>query len=189
MGPVLKAFLLLIGSFVVAAAGLVAYVVSTGVSARAEPGPIETFAARSLRNLAIAGRARHLSNPVARGPETIAAGRAHFAEHCAVCHANDGSGDTMFGRGMWPKPPDLRGEQTQELSDGEIFYIIEHGIRFSGMPGFGNSIEEEPHESWHLVHFIRHLPDISESELAEMERLNPKPADGHQQSPAGRHTH
>lgn len=176
MKPVVKAFAWLVVLMVAAGAAVVAYVATAGVSARDEPGAIETFAARNLRNFAIARRARELSNPIERGPEIIAAGRAHFADHCAVCHANDGSGDTMFGRGMWPKPPDLRGQQTQNLSDGEIFHIIEDGIRFSGMPGFGTETSEGEKASWHLVHFIRHLPDISTSELAEMEKLNPKPA-------------
>jgi mono/diheme cytochrome c family protein len=178
MKPAVKAFAWLAIVLVAAGAVVIAYVASAGVSARDEPGAIETFAARTLRNFAIARRAPELSNPIQREPEIIAAGRAHFADHCAVCHANDGSGDTMFGRGMWPKPPDLRREETQNLSDGEIFYIIENGIRFSGMPGFGTETGEGEKASWHLVHFIRHLPDISRPELAEMEKLNPRPAGG-----------
>ena len=189
MKPVVKAFAWLV-LLVAAGAVVVAYVATAGVSARDEPGAIETFAARTLRNFAIARRARELSNPIQREPEIIAAGRAHFADHCAVCHDNNGSGNTMFGRGMWPKPPDLRREQTQKLSDGEIFYIIEHGIRFSGMPGFGSGTRDSEKASWHLVHFIRHLPDISPAELAEMKELNPKPAGQERhESPAQPHTH
>lgn len=176
MKPVMKSFLMLVVVMVAAGAGVVAYVAITGMSARDEPGALETFLARNLRNLAIARRARQISNPIERAPEIVAAGRAHFADHCAVCHDNNGSGHTMFGRGMWPKPPDLRKPNTQELSDGELFYIIEHGIRFSGMPGFGSGTDESERASWHLVHFIRHLPDISEAELAEMKKLNPQPA-------------
>jgi mono/diheme cytochrome c family protein len=190
MKPVVKAFLLLVVLLVGAGAGVVAYVAATGVSARDEPGAIETFLGRNLRMLAIGRRARHLSNPVERAPEIIAAGRAHFADHCAVCHANDGSGNTTYGRGMWPKPPDLRKEETQKLSDGEIFYIIEHGIRFSGMPGFGSGTSEGEKETWHLVHFVRHLPEISEPELAEMARLNPKPPQEERQHSLSKpHTH
>ena len=190
MKPVVKAFLVLVILVIAAGAGVVAYVATTGMSARPEPGRIETFLARNLRNLAIGRRARQLSNPVERAPDVIAGGRAHFADHCAVCHANDGGGNTTFGRGMWPKPPDLRKEPTQKLSDGELFYIIEHGIRFSGMPGFGSGTSEGEKQSWHLVHFIRHLPDNSEPELAEMAGLNPKPAgERRQQSPSQAHTH
>ena len=79
-----------------------------------------------------------------------------------------------MGDGLWPKPPDMRLAETQSLSDGELFYIIEQGIRFTGMPGWATGAREGEESSWHLVHFIRHLPDLSESELKEMEALNPR---------------
>jgi mono/diheme cytochrome c family protein len=175
MRPVLKAFLAFTALAVVAALVMFLYVMNSGVSALDQPGPIETFVAGNVRDLAIGRRARNVQNPVARSPEIIAAGRAHFADHCALCHGNDGSGDSALGRGMYPRPPDLRLARTQNLSDGELFYIIQNGIRFTGMPGFDSGTEEGAQESWHLVHFIRHLPDLSEPELAEMESLNPAP--------------
>lgn len=175
MKPVLRAFLLLLGVVIVLAAGVVVYVLRVGLSAREEPGAIETFVARTVRTAAIARRARGLRNPVERAPEIVAAGRGHFADHCAVCHGNDGSGKSEMGQGMWPRPPDMRLAATQNLSDGELFWIIENGIRFTGMPGWGNGTPESEEASWHLVHFIRHLPNLSEPELQQMEELNPKP--------------
>lgn len=67
----------------------------------------------------------------------------------------------------------MRKEQTQKMSDGELFYIIENGIRLSGMPAWGGS-DHGQKDSWKLVHFIRHLPQLSFSEQKEMESLNPK---------------
>ena len=174
MNPVLKAFLLLVGLIVLFAGGVVLYVVDSGLSAREQPGRIETFIARSVRSLAVSRHARELRNPVERSKEVVAEGRAHFADHCASCHENDGSGQTSMGDGLWPKPPDMRLAETQSLSDGELFYIIEQGIRFTGMPGWATGAREGEESSWHLVHFIRHLPDLSESELEEMEALNPR---------------
>jgi hypothetical protein len=60
------------------------------------------------------------------------------------------------------------------MSDGEIFFIIHNGIRFTGMPAFGRGEPEEDTDSWTLVHFIRHLPHLTQAELAEMKELNPK---------------
>ena len=105
--------------------------------------------------------------------ELLADGRSHFADHCAVCHGNDGRGDTAYGRNLYPRAPDLTAAATQTLSDGELFYFIEHGIRFTGMPGFGTGSPESERESWELVHFIRHLPRITQQELDAMRRLNP----------------
>jgi len=148
--------------------------VRRGVSARAEPWALEAWAARSLRHLAVPAGERARANAVPRTDEAVAQGRAHFADHCAVCHGNDGSGDTAFGRGLYPPPPDLSGRATRELSDGEIFWIIRNGIRFTGMPAFGSGPAEQDEETWHLVHFIRHLPDLTPDEREEMEALNPK---------------
>ncbi len=154
-----------------AALGLVA---ARGVSAREAPGRLETFVARQVRRLAIPNRARALTNPLPSAPDVLAAGLRHFADHCAGCHANDGSGDTPLGRNLYPKPPDLRLPDTQRLSDGELFSIIENGVRFTGMPAFGDAAGTTATDSWALVHFIRHLPNLTADELAEMRRWNPK---------------
>jgi mono/diheme cytochrome c family protein len=73
----------------------------------------------------------------------------------------------------------MRARGTQELTDGELFYIIENGVRLTGMPAWGGA--GKPEESWKLVHFIRHLPRISPEELAEMERMNPRSAEAWQE--------
>ncbi|GIW41951.1 MAG: hypothetical protein KatS3mg076_2528 [Candidatus Binatia bacterium] len=149
-----------------------------GLGTRRPPSALETFVARRLRLLAIPAAARRLSNPVPLDEGVLREARAHFADHCALCHANDGSGQTAIGRALYPPAPDMRKEATQSLTDGELYYIIRNGIRFTGMPAWVEEEEEEDddRETWKLVHFIRHLPDITEEEIAEMERLNPKSA-------------
>ena len=144
-----------------------------GVSARDEPWAIEALIARQVRHLAIPSGARQLANPVEPTEDVMAEAMAHFADHCFVCHSNDGSGNTDFGRGMYPKAPDMRLPDTQGLSDGELFYIIRNGIRFTGMPGFATVPVEEDAETWGLVHFIRRLPQLSAQDLAEMKQHNP----------------
>lgn len=166
---------------VLALAGLVAiatlgWLFSVGVDARDEPGAIETAVARRARHLAIPAAARSRSNPVPPAPEVIRSGLEHWADHCASCHANDGSGDTSVGRALYPRAPDMRQAATQDLTDGELFYIIENGVKLTGMPAWGTGTDEGETASWHLVRFIRHLPALSEDELAEMESLNPRGA-------------
>lgn len=162
---------------IIAAIALIAVAAASilhdGVSARANPSALETMMARQARHMAIPASARKLQNPAADTPQNLRDARLHFADHCAICHANDGSADTMMGRNLYPKPPDLRLEQTQKLADGEIFWIIENGVRFTGMPGFGGAPGSEQ-DSWKLVRFIRHLPQLSGQERVEMERYNPK---------------
>jgi mono/diheme cytochrome c family protein len=164
-------------SIVLVLAAAVAYLMNTGLTARATPGPLETAMATRVRDLTIGWHARKILNPTEATVEALAEGRAHFADHCATCHANDGSGNTELGQGLFPKPPDMRLPRTQNLTDGELFLIIENGVRFTGMPGFGTGNPSAESSTWPLVHFIRHLPNISEEELAEMQSLNPAPPD------------
>ena len=76
-----------------------------------------------------------------------------------------------MGRNLYPRAPDMRRASTQNLTDGELFEIIRDGVRLTGMPGWGGSDSE----NWKLVHFVRHLPDVTPEEIEAMERLNPKP--------------
>src|SRR3989442_989671 len=146
-----------------------------GLSSRATPGKLETMVARKARRLAVPANASLAQNPVLASAEELRDARLHFADHCAICHANDGGGKTMIGAGLYPKPPDLRLPETQNLADGELFWIIENGVRFTGMPSFSNGGEHGGTlDSWRLVHFIRHLPHLTAAERIEMERYNPK---------------
>ena len=145
-----------------------------GFSARVEPSSLEVFLAETARKLALPQAYRDQRNPLPGSPENIQAGMEHFADHCATCHANDGSGQTLFGRGLNPKPPDMRQPETQNKSDGELYYITENGIRLTGMPAFGERPGTSDPQTWQLVHFIRHLPKLTDRELMTMSTLNPK---------------
>jgi mono/diheme cytochrome c family protein len=170
----MKVILLLIIAF---AAGVVYYCATMerhGFSARATPSQTETYLARKMRDYAIPDADRKLENPWKASPDVIAAGRAHWADHCATCHANDGSGNTEIGQGLYPRAPDMRLAATQDLTDGELYYIIRNGVALTGMPAWGNPNLNRDDESWHLVVFIRHLPALTTEEIEEMKKLNPK---------------
>jgi len=144
-----------------------------GFSARHEPTRIEKVVARTMRNLAITSDLRDAKNPLEQTPEVLESAREHFADHCASCHGNDGRGQTSIGQNFFPKVPDMTLDDTQSLTDGQIFAIIKNGVRLTGMPAWGEDTPEGDAGSWELVHFIRHLPEITEDELVEMEMMNP----------------
>ena len=145
-----------------------------GVSARPQPSWIESRAALFMRGWMTPSTNKGMQNPIAASPDNFFAAREHFADHCASCHANDGSGQTEMGRNLYPKAPDMRLPRTQQLSDGELFYIIEHGVMLTGMPGWSTGTPDGERSSWQLVHFIRRLPSLTADDLQEMERLNPR---------------
>ena len=161
-------------SGVALAAGEVFLLGAHGFSARATPTVVERWIARQARSLALPADARSRTNPVADTPEALADARAHWADHCAGCHSNNGSGEAEMGKRMYPPAPDMRKANTQNLTDGELFYIIQNGIRLTGMPSWGSGTTHDEQDSWKLVRFIRHLPKLTAEEEREMETLNPK---------------
>ena len=141
-------------------------------SARQAPSATEEALTRRLRSWAVPKASRNAPNPFTSSPELLQESARHFADHCASCHGNDGSGATEMGRNFFPRVPDMRAEPTQRLSDGELYYIIHNGIRWTGMPAWGELSNDM--DSWKLVLFIRHLPQLTSEELRDMQRFNPK---------------
>lgn len=146
-----------------------------GFGARATPSAFEERVALRLRKLAVPGRYRAMKNPVALDDDGRKRAMAHFADHCATCHANDGGGDTAIGRNMYPRPPDMRADRTQGMSDGEIYYVINQGVRLTGMPAWGEPGDDD-RASWELVAFIRALPSLAPRDVEAMKAMNPVPA-------------
>src|SRR5271156_1838678 len=167
-----KAVPLILFALVVAAAVYGSILVRRGFSALATPSAIEEFAATTARKLAVPSAYSQLRNPIVPSTDNIRGGMEHFSYHCSPCHSNDGGGHTVFGKGLYPKPPDLRAAGTQNKSDGELYYTIENGVRLSGMPAF-HGTHTDP-QTWRLVLFIRHLPQLTPDEVNEMKALNPK---------------
>ena len=183
----LRAFVLLVAVVSVLGSAIAYSIVSRGLSAHDEPSRAEEVLARAMRRWATPQSMRDRANPVQPTPEVIGQALGHYADHCASCHANDGSGDTEIGRSLYPRVPDMRATNTQSLTDGELFSIIEHGIRLTGMPGWANGTPEGEHDSWGLVHFVRRLPKLTPEEIEQMESLTPKtPAQFREQEEARR---
>ena len=176
----MRTFKVALAILVLAVVAAVAYGIRLerqGFSARKQPSAVETILARTMRNMAIPRGGREEENPW-KGldtPENLKEAREHFADHCALCHANDGSGNTEMAQNMYPKPPDMRLAATQNLTDGELYYIIENGVRLTGMPAWGDPhFVDQDDDSWKLVLFIRHLAHLTPDDIKDMESYNPK---------------
>src|ERR1700729_3889785 len=117
-----KVVLLILFAVAVAAAGYGLILVRRGFSALATPSAIEELAATTARKLAVPSAYRQLRNPIVPSTENIRRGMEHFSLHCAPCHSNEGGGHTVFGKGLYPKPPDFRAAGTQNKRNGELNY-------------------------------------------------------------------
>jgi predicted CXXCH cytochrome family protein len=160
-----RRIVLLLSVAVLLALGLYgAHVISRGFSTAEEPSYLEAAVARAARNLSIPRSARREVNPWKPAPEILNEARESFLDRCAICHGQDGSGQTGVGRSLYPRVPDLRLPKTQNLSDGEIRYIIRNGVRLTGMPGWANPHGEQTDDGWKQVLFIRSLRQLTREE-------------------------
>ena len=163
--------------------------VRRGFRATAEPSQFETVVSRTVRNLAIPRRARNEKNPLTVNSENLEEGRENFLVRCANCHGHDGSGVTPVGRNLYPRVPDLRAEQTQNLTDGEIHYIIENGVELTGMPAWGNPHQAQNDDSGDAR--LGQSTSSAKRRQLEARHFHPKPSPAHQpragSAIAGRH--
>lgn len=156
---------------IVVVIGIPLLILATGVidwGATAGPGRTETAIANWALDRSIAVRASKKPNPFANQPAAVASGLNHFREDCVSCHGAPGVEPSEAGRGLTPAAPKLEAADVQQLNDGEMFWIIQNGIRFTGMPAFGKT--HGTNEIWEVVSFIRHLPHLSPDEV---KRLSP----------------
>src|ERR1039457_6889883 len=140
-----------------------AMIAPEGLSARKKPSNLEYAIANFALALSIQSHQKTLKNPLSITPAGLGEARKHYMDHCAPCHAKDGSGKTEMSAGMSPEVPDLRAAHIQKLTDGELFYIIKNGVRFTAMPAWDMSDQH----NWRLVALIRRLPNESPSGQAD----------------------
>lgn len=170
----MRRLLLLLFFAVLLGVAIAAFLHGRGISARRVPTSVETQVARAAWRYLVPRGVGMRQNPIELTPATLRAGLERFADQCAMCHAKDGSGDTAIGRGLHPRAPDLRAAGTQALSDGELFYAIEEGIPWTGMPAWSNGTAAGARDSWALVHVVRHLPKLTPADTKSLERRPPR---------------
>jgi mono/diheme cytochrome c family protein len=134
-----------------------------GLSADAEPGSVERAVATRLVQLSIPAGAQQQQNPFEASADTWRTAADHYADHCMICHGADGRGHTEIGEHMYPNVPDLADPSVQKLSDGSLFFIIQNGVRWTGMPAWKE--EHTPEDTWRLVSFMRKIPTLTPDEV------------------------
>ena len=143
-------------------------VIRRGFSAADQPSAVETVVSRAVRNLGIPSSARNEKNPFAPTQEGLQEARELFTNHCAGCHGKDGNAQSEIGQNFYPKAPDLRLPATQNLTDGEIHYIIKNGVRLTGMPALGTPhVGEDNNTAWKIVLFVRAISQLTPQQKVE----------------------
>lgn len=163
MGKILTAALLTV--LLLAAAG-VAYMYSGvyNVAASEPHSALSAWMLKTTKRNSVQAHAPKTGAPGEVSPERLRQGASHYADTCAKCHGAPGVERGAVGKGLTPSPPDLA-RAIAEWSDTEAFWIVKHGIKFTGMPAFGKSHGDE--ELWSIVAFVRQLPRMSPERYRE----------------------
>ena len=144
-----------------------------GCTAHAQPSKTETTLANVAKDLVIPVEAEHKKNPVPDTEEVVKQGRLVFVQSCAVCHGTDGRGRTDLGRNMYPPAMDMTSPHVQHWSDAELLWIIQNGVRLTGMPSWQSSLPET--DSWKVARFIHSLPRLNAHAAAPAAPLQTQP--------------
>jgi S-disulfanyl-L-cysteine oxidoreductase SoxD len=129
--------------------------IATGCQVR-QPGAMETAVVQGFKRAVSVGGKKD-ANPLPADAENIRAGQQNFSHYCMVCHGLDGQNTGVpFADRMSPPVPMLNSGNVQRYTDGQLKWIIDHGISPSGMPASSGILNDE--EIWQIVHYIRHLP-------------------------------
>src|SRR5277367_3171521 len=130
----------------------------TGCTANKPPSDGETTLANAAKDVTIPLEAGKMKNPLPETDEVVSQGQEVFLGTCAQCHGPEARGDASLGRSMDPPAMDLTSAHVQHWSDAELFWIIQNGVRLTGMPSWKSSISAD--DTWKLARYIHHLPRL-----------------------------
>jgi mono/diheme cytochrome c family protein len=125
-------------------------------TAHKQPSRVETTLANTAKDVVIPLEAGMKKNPLPETDEVLSQGRQVFLASCALCHGADGRGKTPIGLNLFPPAMDMNSPHVQHWSDAQLFWIIQNGVRLTGMPSWQSSLSED--DTWKLAHFIHNLP-------------------------------
>jgi mono/diheme cytochrome c family protein len=142
------------GGYAVLRAGLIP------ANADATPGPLETWAAHTSLDATLAREAPKGPNPVALTDANLIVGIDLYGQHCAICHgtAKGEASASPIAKGEYPAPPQLATDGVEDDPEGYSFWIIAHGIRWTGMPSWRGKLNDE--QIWTLALFLKHMDKL-----------------------------
>jgi mono/diheme cytochrome c family protein len=135
------------------------------IEANAPHWGVTNWVLETVRDHSIKAHASGIEAPPGLGdPAKLQIGVEHFAAHCAVCHGAPGVPKGDIAHGLYPQPPDLT-HASGRFTPAELFWILKHGIKMTGMPSWGDHSDDE---LWATVAFIEKLPGMTQEDYANL---------------------
>ena len=131
--------------------------------ADAEPGSLEKKLAMPALDASVDRRAPSVKNPIQPTEENLLAGMKIYQANCAGCHGDVSHPHVAFGDSFYPRAPQFV-EDKPDMPENQNFYIIQHGVRLSGMPAWRTSLNES--EAWQVTTFLSNIDKLPPQVLA-----------------------
>jgi mono/diheme cytochrome c family protein len=164
--------LLLLAAFGVIVAFGAAIFIGLGVYNVAADDPHWSMTYRILdtaRTRSIATRAARIEVPPLDDPELIKSGAGNYAAMCVTCHLAPGASDTELSLGLYPTPPTW--SELGQVDPREAFWVIKHGIKMSGMPAWGKSMDDQ--YLWGMVALLQQFPRMTAADYEALVTASP----------------
>src|SRR3984885_3002793 len=159
-GVMLTLFALIAGGYFLLKSGRVSF------SADQQPSAVEEHVAMSAVDASTERNAPETKNPLAADEGNLVAGAKNFLDYCAGCHGVTENPESQFGRSFNPQVPAFF-KEAPDMPENQNFYIIQHGIRWSGMPAWNKTLSEA--QTWQLVTFLSNVEKLPPAALKEFE--------------------
>ena len=149
--------LVVAGSVMIVAVGVYIYSGEFPIGADVAHSHFVRWVMQTTRDRAVAVQSRGIKIPDLSDPKKILVGAGQYAAMCSTCHLAPGYAKDETWEGLYPQPPKLY--QGTDLSPAEIFWVLKHGLKMTGMPAWGPTHEDE--ELWDIVAFVEQLPKMN----------------------------
>lgn len=158
----MKGFILgIIVTIAAALAGAYVFITSGALLAGqdAKPGRLETWVAKASLRATIRRQTTGVTDPLPPTDESLAAGIPLYVAHCQICHGGPDGAASEIARGLTPNPPQLAKHGVEDDPEATTYWKIKHGIRFTGMPAFGQTLSDQ--EIWQMTLFLKRMDSLT----------------------------
>jgi thiosulfate dehydrogenase len=155
LGIIVTILVLVVGGYLFVRGG------GVSLATTAPPLPLEAKVAEMALQASM-GNAAAQKNPLPFNDDNMVTGAKVFKENCTVCHGAPGQSRmrTAISKGMFPPPPQLFEKEDLMTDDpeGETYWKVTHGIRLSGMPGFGSTLSDK--QRWQVTMVLKYADKV-----------------------------
>jgi thiosulfate dehydrogenase len=129
-------------------------------NADTKPGGLELWVAGTSLDATLRNSAPKGANPVALTDANLIQGISLYGQHCAICHGtrSGAASASPAARGLYPAPPQFADEGVEDDAEGKSYWKIKHGIRLTGMPAWGRTMNDR--QIWTLALFLKHMDKL-----------------------------